>query len=69
MISHEIRTPLNAVIGLTNFLISDKPKDDHIVDLETLKFSAEHLHILINDVLGYSKLDAGKIEFEHLVLS
>ena len=64
MISHEIRTPLNAVIGLTNFLISDKPKDDHIEDLETLKFSAEHLHVLINDVLDYSKLDAGKIEFE-----
>ena len=64
MISHEIRTPLNAVIGLTNYLISDKPKDGHAEDLRTLKFSAEHLHVLINDVLDYSKLDAGKIEFE-----
>lgn len=64
MISHEIRTPLNAVIGLTNFLISDKPKEGHTEDLRTLKFSAEHLHVLINDVLDYSKLDAGKIEFE-----
>ena len=64
MISHEIRTPLNAVIGLTNYLISDKPKKDHTEDLQTLKFSAEHLHVLINDVLDYSKLDAGKIEFE-----
>lgn len=64
MISHEIRTPLNAVIGLTNFLISDKPKEAHVEDLRTLKFSAEHLHVLINDVLDYSKLDAGKIEFE-----
>lgn len=64
MISHEIRTPLNAVIGLTNYLISDKPKKGHEDDLKTLKFSAEHLHVLINDVLDYSKLDAGKIEFE-----
>jgi len=64
MISHEIRTPLNAVIGLTNFLMSDKPKKKHIDDLKTLKFSAENLHTLINDVLDYSKMDAGKIEFE-----
>ncbi len=64
MISHEIRTPLNAVIGLTNFLISDKPKKDHEEDLRTLRFSAEHLHILINDVLDYSKLESGKIEFD-----
>ncbi|MFY0651610.1 MAG: response regulator [Cyclobacteriaceae bacterium] len=64
MISHEIRTPLNAVIGLTNYLISDKPKKEQLEDLRTLKFSAEHLHVLINDVLDYSKLDAGKIEFE-----
>ncbi|MBU2913906.1 response regulator [Reichenbachiella agariperforans] len=66
MISHEIRTPLNAVIGLTNYLIGDDPKEEHVDDLKTLKFSAEHLHILINDVLDYSKLDAGKIEFEYI---
>lgn len=66
MISHEIRTPLNAVIGLTNYLIGDKPKKQHTEDLKTLKFSAEHLHVLINDVLDYSKLDAGKIEFEEV---
>lgn len=66
MISHEIRTPLNAVIGLTNFLIGDKPKKGHLDDLKTLRFSAEHLHVLINDVLDYSKLDAGKIEFDYI---
>ncbi len=64
MISHEIRTPLNAVIGLTNYMIGDKPRAEQLEDLQTLKFSAEHLHVLINDVLDYSKLDAGKIEFE-----
>lgn len=64
MISHEIRTPLNAVIGLTNFLISNKPRQNQMEELSTLKFSAENLHVLINDVLDYSKLDAGKIEFE-----
>lgn len=64
MISHEIRTPLNAVIGLTNYLISDKPRTDQVGDLKTLKFSAENLYVLINDVLDYSKLEAGKLEFE-----
>lgn len=65
MISHEIRTPLNAVIGLSNYLISDSPRKGQVDDLKTLKFSAENLHVLINDVLDYSKLDAGKIEFEY----
>ncbi len=62
-ISHEMRTPLNAVIGMTNFLIKDTPKPQQEENLQTLKFSAEHLMMLINDVLDYSKIEAGKIEF------
>ncbi len=62
--SHEIRTPLNAVVGLTNYLIGEKPREDQKESLETLRFSSENLLALINDILDYNKIDAGKVEFE-----
>lgn len=60
--SHEIRTPLNAVIGLTNLLLEEKPREDQKENLDSLKFSARNLLALINDILDYSKLEAGKAE-------
>jgi PAS domain S-box-containing protein len=60
--SHEIRTPLNAVIGLTNLLLEEKPRKDQKENLDSLKFSARNLLALINDILDYSKLEAGKAE-------
>ena len=63
-VSHELRTPLNAVIGMTYILLSDNPRFDQIENLNTLKFSAENLLALINDILDYSKIDAGKLVFE-----
>jgi signal transduction histidine kinase len=64
--SHEIRTPLNAIINTINMLISDKPRKDQLQDMDVLKFSAENLLQLINDILDYSKIDSGKIEFEEI---
>jgi signal transduction histidine kinase/CheY-like chemotaxis protein len=64
MMSHEIRTPMNAVIGLTDFLLTDKPKNSQVDILNTLKFSAKNLLVIINDILDFSKIEAGKIEFE-----
>jgi signal transduction histidine kinase/CheY-like chemotaxis protein len=63
-ISHEIRTPLNAVVGISHFLINEDPKEEQIESLESLQFSAEHLTILINDILDYNKLESGSIEFD-----
>ena len=63
-ISHEIRTPLNAVVGISHFLMNDKPKKNQIESLESLKFSAENLTNIINDILDYNKLESGSIEFE-----
>ncbi len=62
--SHEIRTPLNAVIGLSNFLIEENPRNDQKDSLDNLKFASENLLSLINDILDYNKIDAGKIDFE-----
>ncbi len=62
--SHEIRTPLNGVIGMSNILLEENPRQDQIRNLEILKFSGENLLVLINDILDYNKLESGKVEFE-----
>lgn len=64
-VSHELRTPLNAVIGLTHHLLQNKPREDQQEDLNILKFSAENLLSLINDILDLSKIEAGKVKIEN----
>ncbi|TAE50981.1 MAG: response regulator [Bacteroidetes bacterium] len=64
VMSHEIRTPMNAVIGFTHLLLEDNPRPEQAEYLRTLKFSAENLLVLINDILDYSKIEAGKVELE-----
>ncbi|MEO8794847.1 MAG: PAS domain S-box protein [Daejeonella sp.] len=63
--SHEIRTPMNAVIGITHLLMADEPKPNQIENLNTLKYSAENLLSLINDILDYNKIEAGKMKIEY----
>ncbi len=62
--SHELRTPLNSVIGIAGLLISDEANAKQKEQLDVLKFSAEGLLTLINDILDINKLDAGKLELE-----
>ncbi len=64
IMSHEIRTPLNGVIGLTSLLLHDDPKPEQLENLQSLQHSADHLLGLINNILNFSKIEAGKIEFE-----
>lgn len=64
--SHEIRTPMNAVVGLTHILLESSPREDQLEDLNTLKFSANNLLAIINDILDLSKIEEGKISFEHI---
>lgn len=59
--SHEIRTPLNAVIGLSNLLLANDPREDQKSNLDSLNFAANNLLQLINDILDFSKLEAGKM--------
>jgi PAS domain S-box-containing protein len=62
IMSHEIRTPMNAVIGTTNLLLSENPRTEQMEYLNTLKFSGENLLAIINDILDYNKIEAGKLE-------
>ncbi len=64
-ISHEIRTPLNSIIGLADLLMQEKNLNEVMAEnLRSIKFSSNHLLGIINDVLDFSKLEAGKIHFE-----
>jgi PAS domain S-box-containing protein len=64
VMSHEIRTPLNAVIGMSHLLLDDNPVEIQKENLGILKFSAENLMTLINNVLDFTKIETGNIELE-----
>ncbi|HEY5327783.1 MAG TPA: ATP-binding protein [Mucilaginibacter sp.] len=64
--SHEIRTPLNAIIGMSNLMLMGNPRPDQQDNLEILKFSTNNLLAIVNDVLDFNKIEAGKVVFEHI---
>ncbi len=64
VMSHEIRTPLNAVIGMSHLLLDGNPLETQRENLNVLKFSADNLLKLINDVLDFTKIETGNIELE-----
>jgi PAS domain S-box-containing protein len=64
IMSHEIRTPLNAVIGMTYVLMRENPQPEQAENLKILKSSAEHLLDLVNNILDYNKIEAGKVSFD-----
>jgi signal transduction histidine kinase/CheY-like chemotaxis protein len=69
VISHEIRTPLNAVIGMGHLLLKNNPRADQLDNLETLKTSSDNLLVLINDILDFNKIEAGKLNLENAPFS
>ena len=64
MMSHEIRTPLNAVLGLAASLLDDALPSDHREVVMAIRDSGDALLRILNDVLDFSRLDAGRMSFE-----
>jgi signal transduction histidine kinase/DNA-binding response OmpR family regulator len=67
--SHEIRTPMNAIVGITRLLLEKTPKPDQLKYLNAIRQSSDNLLVIINDILDLSKIEAGKIEIEHIDFS
>jgi two-component system, sensor histidine kinase and response regulator len=62
--SHEIRTPMNAIIGLTQLVLSTPLKDTQRDYLLKVQSSSKAMLSLLNDILDYSKIEAGKVTLE-----
>ncbi len=63
-ISHELRTPMNAIIGMTDLALREDLTPDVHDCLLTAKDSADTLLFLLNDILDFSRMEAGRFELE-----
>ena len=67
--SHEIRTPITGIIGMAEILSKTSLSDAQKEYLNTLKLSTENLREIINQILDYSKIEAGQMQIKNRVFA
>ena len=67
--SHEIRTPMNAIVGMTHLLAATPLNEKQRNYVEKAEHSAKLLLSIIDEVLDFSKIDAGRLLFESIIFS
>ncbi|HLO77838.1 MAG TPA: ATP-binding protein [Magnetospirillum sp.] len=66
VMSHEIRTPMNGILGMARLMLDEPMASGQRSRLETLRHSAEALLAILDDILDFSKLEAGRVDFEQI---
>ncbi len=66
MMSHELRTPMTGLLGMVELLSRTRLDSEQDELLRVMRVSAETLLALLNDILDYSKLEAGKVQLEEI---
>ena len=65
-LSHEIRTPMNGIIGMNNLLLESSLSQSQKHYAQTIKSCSSSLLVILNDILDFSNIEAGKLDMENM---